>query len=125
MNTQIINNSNKIYIFHLVGVSSLFFYLYFSKNRNYEWFYHLVLLLSIFIFTYHGIRFLLYNYNLINLFHISVVAPLLVYYSYYKGVIGNVWYYLILFLAMVVILYHGWKLYLEYSKMNLDNKDEV
>jgi hypothetical protein len=55
------------------------------------------------------------NYPVINLFHVVFVGPLLVYLGYNKGNTSENIFNMVLYLGIIVILYHS---YLSYKKLN-------
>ena len=50
-------------------------------------------------------------FNLINLFHIIFVAPLLFYVGYNKDMVPNMVFNVLLATSFFVFLYHGYRLY--------------
>ena len=85
-----------IHLFHILFVGSLFLYVGLMKRSNPSLMYPVLLLLGIVIILYHSFKAYKYmkkgkGYS-VNLFHIFVVAPTLIYIGYNKEKTNNMYY---------------------------------
>jgi len=106
-----------VHLFHILLVGGLFLYVGIIKTKIPSWMYPFLTILGIFLILYHGykaFKLLTSGKNpWVNLFHIIIVAPLLIYIGC-KG--KNTPYYYFEFLLMLgfaSIGYHGYYLYID------------
>lgn len=98
-------------IFHILVVAPLFFYLAIYKNHSYKPLVESLFYIGIFILCYHLYK--LYRKitaNIqsiwINLLHILIVAPLLIYIGFYKGNVPRMVFEVLLMLGFASLGYH-------------------
>lgn len=103
-----------VYIFHIIIVGSLFIYVGITKDKIPSVMYTILFYLGIIIFFYHIYK--VYNYIKIgkgywvNLIHIFIVAPILVYIGYNRDKTRRLFYEILLMLGFAAIGYHGYYL---------------
>ena len=103
-----------VHLFHIFFVGPLFLYIGIYRSSIVSWLYPVLFILGIFIIAYHS--FLAYKgfqkgtSIWVNLFHIFIVGPLLVYIGYKNKSAPRSSYQLLLMLAFAVIGYHGYYL---------------
>jgi hypothetical protein len=98
-------------ILHLLLVTPLFFYVSLTKDAMPSFMFPVLLGLGIFVALYQTYKaYIRYPANLINLFHILIVAPVLIYIGYMKTDASRFAYELLLMLAFAVTGYHGYYL---------------
>jgi hypothetical protein len=103
-----------VYIFHIIIVGSLFIYVGITKDKMPNVMYSILFYLGIIIFFYHIYK--VYNYIKIgkgywvNLIHILIVAPILVYIGYNREKTRRLFYEILLMLGFAAIGYHGYYL---------------
>jgi hypothetical protein len=104
-------------LFHIIFVGGLLLYIFFKNASMPKIMFPFLLFLGIFIIIYHSYKcYLKYNANQsfnINLFHIFIVAPLLIYIGYERPAGNKFAYQLDLMLAFAVIGYHGYYMILD------------
>ena len=96
-----------IHLLHILLIVPLFFYISLADYPN--WINTIILILGIITLIYHIYLQVIYNKS-IKLFHIFVIAPLMIYIGYYKPLKNNIAYQLILLLAFGALGYHSMKL---------------
>jgi len=74
-------------LFHILFVAPLFFVIAFFQNKMPDWAYKSILGLGIFVLIYQTYKYVIRlsqksAYAWVNLFHILVIAPLLIYIGY-------------------------------------------
>jgi hypothetical protein len=103
-----------VHLFHILIIGSLFLYVGIYNSKIVSWMYPFLLILGVFIIAYHS--FSAYSYIMkgksawVNLFHIIIVAPLLIYIGYKNKTTPYSAYQFVLMLAFAVIGYHGYYL---------------
>ena len=103
-----------VYIFHIIIVGSLFIYVGITKDKIPSVMYTILFYLGIIIFFYHIYK--VYNYIKIgkgywvNLIHIFIVSPILVYIGYNREKTRRLFYEILLMLGFAAIGYHGYYL---------------
>ena len=103
-----------VYIFHILIVGSLFLYVGIYRDKIPQLIYPVLFYLGIIIIAYHIYK--MYNYMKagknywVNLFHILIVGPLLVYIGYNKDKVQRLYFELLLMLGFASIGYHGYYL---------------
>jgi hypothetical protein len=109
-----------VHLFHIILVGGLFLYVSLKNATMPELMFPFLKLLGIFIIIYHSYKS--YTYSLVkksfnvNLFHIFIVAPVLLYIGYERPAPNKFVYQLLLMLAFSVIGYHGYYLILDFNK---------
>lgn len=105
-----------VHLFHILIVGSLFLYVGISRNKIPSWLYTGLLGLGVFIILYHA--FSAYKYikqgksAWVNLFHILIVGPLLIYIGYNNKATPFSAYQFLLMLGFAAIGYHGYYMFL-------------
>ena len=106
-----------VHLFHIIIVGGLFMYVGIIKEKIYTFMYPLLLVLGILILFYHLYK--AYKYSKqgkgywVNLIHILLVGPLLIYIGYNKQDTSRKYYEMLLMLGFASIGYHGY--YMFYS----------
>ena len=108
-------NSVFVHLFHIIFVGGLFLYIGIKQKNMPLFMYNVILALGIIILAYHGYK----GFNKImsgknawvNLFHIIIVAPLLIYIGYNKKETPRYFYEFIFMLAFAAIGYHGYYMF--------------
>lgn len=101
-------------LFHILFVGVLFLYVGFTRDKNSNNMFSFLFGLGIFILLYHIYK--VYNYLLnnkpiwVNLIHIFIVGPLLMYIGYHKENTSRLYFELLLMLGFASIGYHGYYL---------------
>lgn len=97
-----------ISLFHVLIVAPLFIYIGLKRDKIYNWLYTLIMYLGIFILFYHCYRVYIKRNGSywINLIHIFIVAPLLIYIGYNKQNTARKFYELLLMLGFAALGYH-------------------
>ena len=103
-----------VYLFHIIIVGSLFIYVGINKDKIPPLMYPILFYLGIFIIIYHIYK--VYNYiklgkgYWVNLIHILIVGPILIYIGYNGEKTQRLYYELLLMLGFAAIGYHGYYL---------------
>lgn len=105
-----------VHLFHILFVGSLFFYVGIMKNKNQLFIYPTLLGIGIFLILFHSFK----AYNkikqgksfIINLFHIFIVSPLLIYIGYNKQMTDDLYFNILIALGILAILDHGYYLFI-------------
>ena len=103
-----------VHLFHILIVGSLFLYVGIYKTTMPTLMYPVLLWLGLIIIIYH--IFKVYNYikegkgYWVNLIHILIVGPLLVYIGYNREKTARLYFELLLMLGFAAIGYHGYYL---------------
>jgi ammonia channel protein AmtB len=108
-------NSIFVHLFHIIFVGGLFLYIGIKQKNMPLFMYNIILALGIIILVYHGYK----GFNKImsgknawvNLFHVLIVAPLLIYIGYNKQATPRYFYEFIFMLAFAAIGYHGYYMF--------------
>jgi hypothetical protein len=104
-----------VHLFHILIVGSLFLYVGITRNKIPEIMYPILLGLGLIIIFYHCFK--VYNYiklgksYWVNLIHIFIVGPLLVYIGYNRENTARLYFELLLMLGFASIGYHGYYLF--------------
>lgn len=104
-----------VHLFHILFVGSLFLYVGIRRTAISSIMYPILLGLGLIIIFYHIYK--AYNYMKIgkgywvNLIHIFIVGPLLVYIGYNKEKTARLYFELLIMLAFAAIGYHGYYLF--------------
>ena len=104
-----------VHLFHILIVGSLFLYVGIYKTLIPAFMYPILLCLGLIIIFYHSFK--VYNYiklgkgYWVNLIHIFIVGPLLVYIGYNKENTARLYFELLLMLGFASIGYHGYYLF--------------
>ena len=104
-----------VHLFHILIVGSLFLYVGIQRTSIPTIMYPILLWLGVFIIIYHIYK--AYNYMKlgksywVNLIHIFLVGPLLVYIGYNREKTARLYFELLLMLGFAAIGYHGYYLF--------------
>jgi len=103
-----------VHLFHIIIVGGLFLYVGINRDKISKYMFNVLFWLGIIIIFYH--IFKTYNYiNLgkgfwVNLIHIFIIGPLLIYIGYYEEKTARLYFELLLMLGFASIGYHGYYL---------------
>jgi Na+-transporting methylmalonyl-CoA/oxaloacetate decarboxylase beta subunit len=101
-----------VHLFHILIVGSIFLYVGIKSKNTPSFMYPFLLGLGIFIILYHAYKsYLKYSAGKnpwVNLIHILIVGPLLIYIGYNKQLTPRYAYELLLMLGFAAIGYHGY-----------------
>jgi hypothetical protein len=101
-------------IFHIAIVGALFFYVGINRTEIPKWMFPGLLGLGVFIILYHiykaVVKFQSKKSSWVNLIHILLVGPLLMYIGYYAEDTERLYFEVLLMLAFAVVGYHGFYL---------------
>ena len=104
-----------VHLFHILIVGSLFLYVGINRTSIPTIMYPILLGLGVIIIFYHSYK--AYNYMKlgksywVNLIHILLVGPLLVYIGYNREKTARLYFELLLMLGFAAIGYHGYYLF--------------
>lgn len=108
-------NLEIIHLFHIIFVGGLFLYIGIQQKNIPNFMYNIILAVGILILLYHGykgINKVISGKNAwVNLFHVIIVAPLLLYIGYNKEKTPRYFYEFILMLAFAAIGYHTYYMF--------------
>lgn len=108
----------QVNLMHVFVIGPLFLYIGINKNNTKEYFYNILggiaILLPFIIRTPYIIK-MSEKRNIINLLHLLIFMPLLLYISYKKNNLNKIWYYILLILGINVILIHLYEIYEKYK----------
>jgi hypothetical protein len=108
-------NSTFVHLFHIIIVGGLFLYIGIKQKNMPLFMYNVILATGILILFYHGykgISKIVKGKNAwVNLFHILIVAPLLIYIGYNKQNTPKYCYEFIFMLAFAAIGYHAYYMF--------------
>jgi succinate dehydrogenase hydrophobic anchor subunit len=103
-----------IHLSHLLIIGSLFIYIGTHRTNIPEWFYLPMVGLGVFIIIYHIYKLYLKITNnknpWVNLIHILLVGPVLIYIGYKKKDTSRPFFEILLLLGFAAIGYHGYYL---------------
>jgi Na+-transporting methylmalonyl-CoA/oxaloacetate decarboxylase beta subunit len=105
-----------VHLFHILIVGSLFLYVGIKRDSIPPYLYPILLGLGIVIIFYHSYK--MYNYiksdkpYWVNLIHILLVGPLLIYIGYNRENTKRKYFELLLMLGFASIGYHGYYLFI-------------
>lgn len=100
--------------FHIFIVGALFLYVGVKRTEIPKWLFPGLFMLGVVIVLYHGYK--AYNHIThkhsywVNLIHILIVGPLLIYIGYYREDTERMYFELLLMLCFAVFGYHGFYL---------------
>ena len=104
-----------VHLFHIIFVGGLFLYIGIKQKNMPPFMYNVILAIGILILFYHfykGYSKLIQGKNAwVNIFHVLIVAPLLIYSGLEKEKTPRFIYELIFMLAFAAIGYHGYYLF--------------
>jgi hypothetical protein len=104
-----------VHLFHILFVGSLFLYVGIQRTAIPSMMYPILFGLGLFIIFYHMYK--AYNYMKlgkgywVNLIHIFIVGPLLVYIGYNREKTARLYFELLIMLGFASIGYHGYYLF--------------
>ena len=107
-------NHELVHLFHILFVGGLFLYVGLTRTSIPKMMYSFLLGLGVIVFLYHLYK--VYNYiknnksYWVNLIHIFLVAPLLIYIGYNKENTSRKYFELLLMLGFASIGYHSYYL---------------
>ena len=103
-------NNIFVHLFHIIFVGGLFLYIGIKQKNMPSYMYNVILTIGTLILFYHGYKgyskFISGKNPWINLFHILIVAPLLIYIGYEKANSPRQYFEYIFMLAFAAIGYH-------------------
>ena len=108
------NKTFLVQLFHIIIVSGLFLYVGINREKISKTLFYILLGLGILIIVYH--LFKVYKYLKegkciwVNLIHIFIIGPLLIYIGYNKDKTQRLYFEILLMLAFASIGYHGYYL---------------
>lgn len=111
---MLMNKEFFVHLFHILIVGSLFLYVGIQKTNIPKKMFSILLVLGIVIILYHIYK--AYNYFIknktywVNLIHIFLVGPLLIYIGYHRENTARLYFELLLMLGFASIGYHGYYL---------------
>ena len=103
-----------VHLFHIIFVGGLFLYVGIQRDKIYKQLFPILLGLGGFIIVYHMYK--TYTYlkagkgYWVNLLHIFIIGPLLIYIGYYGEKTARLYFELLLMLGFASIGYHGYYL---------------
>jgi hypothetical protein len=104
-----------IHLFHIIIVGGLFLYIGIKKDKICPFMYNLILFLGFIIFFYHLYKIYLKLNSAktiwINLIHIFIIAPLLIFIGYNREKTSRKYYEILLMLGFASIGYHFYYLF--------------
>jgi hypothetical protein len=103
-----------LYLFHIIIVGPLLIYVGIKRDKIPSILFSILFYLGIFIILYHSYK-VYYNITIgksywINLFHILIIGPILVYIGYNRDKTERLYYELLLMLGFAAIGYHSYYL---------------
>jgi hypothetical protein len=107
--------STYVHLFHILFVGTLFLYVGIERTAISPTMYPFLLGLGLFVIFYHSYK--AYNYMQlgkgywVNLIHIFIVGPLLVYIGYNREKTARLYFELLIMLGFAAIGYHGYYLF--------------
>jgi len=105
-------NNIILHLFHILFVGGLFLYIGVKQKNMPNYMFNIILFIGVFILLYHGYKIYMKIKNKqnpwVNLFHILVVAPLLIYIGHKKQDSPRYIYEFIFMLSFAAIGYHAY-----------------
>jgi len=101
-------------LFHIFIVGALFLYVGIKQTEIPKWMFPMLLVLGIFIVFYHAYK--AFNHIThkksywVNLIHILLIGPLLIYIGYNREDTARMYFELLLMMCFAVVGYHGFYL---------------
>jgi len=108
-------NSSLVHLFHMFIVGSLFLYVGINREKVWKQLFPLLMGLGVVIVSYHIYK--AYTYMTagkgywVNLLHIFIIGPLLIYIGYNGEKTARLYFELLLMLGFASIGYHGYYLF--------------
>ena len=104
-----------VHLFHIVIVGGLFLYVGINRNATPKYIFNLLFILGIIILLYHIYKtYIKLSKNInpwVNLFHIFIVAPIVIYIGYNSIETKRLYFELLLMLAFAAIGYHSYYIF--------------
>ena len=104
------HNHNLIYLFHIFFVGSILIYVGIKQNNIYKPFYNFLLFLGALIIIFHSYKVYtniqLHKNYIINILHIVLFAPVLLYIGYNQENTPRIYYEFLLMIGFAAIGYH-------------------
>jgi hypothetical protein len=104
-----------VHLFHIVIVGGLFLYVGINRNSTPKYIFNLLFILGIIILIYHIYKtYIRLSKNMnpwVNLFHIFIVAPIVLYIGYNSIETKRLYFELLLMLAFAAIGYHSYYIF--------------
>jgi hypothetical protein len=104
-----------VHLFHIIIVGGLFLYVGINRDKIYKPIFSLLLFLGFVVIFYHLYKIYLYlnagKSIWVNLIHVFIVGPLLVYIGYYGDKTSRKYFEILLMLAFASIGYHAYYLF--------------
>jgi len=105
-------NNIFVHLFHIIFVGGLFLYIGMKQKNMPAYMYNVILTIGIIILFYHGYKgyskFVNGKNPWVNLFHIFIVAPLLIRIGYKKDNTHRQYFEYVLMLAFAAVGYHAY-----------------
>lgn len=105
---------NLLYLFHILAVSTVFLYVGIMQKKSSKFLFPLLLVTGIVIVLYHSYK--LYEHLLskhriwVNLMHILLFGPLIIYIGYFGEETPRMWFEILLMLGFSALGYHAYYL---------------
>ena len=98
-------------IAHLLLIAPLLLFVGFQRSATPDWLFQSIFIIGFIVLGFHSFRFLTrfysnVSYAWVNLIHILLVAPLLLYIGYHKKDTQRLYYELLLLLSFGMVGYH-------------------
>jgi hypothetical protein len=103
-------NEILLQLFHIIFVGGFLFYIGINRTNVHPFLFNILLGLGIIIFCYHAYRATTKKNPWINLIHIFIIAPLLVYIGYQREKTPRYAFEILLMLSITAIGYNGYYL---------------
>lgn len=104
-----------VHLFHIIIVGGLFLYVGMNRDKIYKPIFSLLLFLGFVVIFYHLYKIYVYlnagKSIWVNLIHVFIVGPLLVYIGYYGVKTSRKYFEILLMLAFASIGYHAYYLF--------------
>jgi len=105
-----------LHLFHILFVGTFFIYVGIMKTSNHLFIYPVLLGLGTFLILFHSFKAYTNMKQgkeyIINLFHIFIVSPLLLYIGYNKQMTADLYFNILIMLGFLAIIDHGYKLFI-------------
>lgn len=103
-------NQILLQLFHIIFVGGFLFYVGINRSNVKPFIFNILIVLGIIILCYHTYRAFTKTNPWINMIHIFIIAPLLIYIGYQKEKTLRFVFEILLMLAIVAIGYNGFYL---------------
>ena len=104
-----------VHLFHIIIVGGLFLYIGINRNATPKYIFNLLFILGIIILLYHTYKtYIKLSKNMnpwVNLFHIFIVTPIVIYIGYNSIETKRLYFELLLMLAFAAIGYHSYYIF--------------